>query len=342
MSEKPLGNGKLPPGLLGELLSSHRIDDPTVLVGPGIGFDAAALDPQEELVIAKSDPITFVEDRAADYVVDVNANDVACLGGTPRWLLVTALLPSGRTTPESVRRQFEDLHRACRRLGVSLVGGHTEITTAVARPILIGHLLGTASPTRLVRPGQARPGDRLLLARPIAVEGTALLALELRHQLTHLLPLDVLERAAGLLIDPGISVVKDARLLVDASVVSALHDPTEGGLATGIRELAMAAAAGAVVSRDNIAVLPETRAIAGALGIDPLGLLASGSLLAAVPAEKTAVAEQVCREGGMPYAWIGKVTPAERGFVLRSGNVEAELPVFAVDESARIIQELHG
>ena len=87
----------------------------------------------------------------------------------------------------------------------------------------------------------------------------------------------LLDRAAQLPNEPGISVAKEAIALLDAGGVTALHDPTEGGLATGVRELALAAGCGATIDRDAVPVLPETAAVAEALGLDPLGMLASGA-----------------------------------------------------------------
>jgi hydrogenase maturation factor len=300
-------------------------------------MDAAAVDVGGEVLVVKTDPITFVTEGAPHYLVNVNANDLACLGATPRWLLVTAMFPAGATDETLVSSIFAELHDACVTRGMTLVGGHTEITDGVTRPILVGQLLGTVRPERLLRPGGARPGDRILLTRPAAIEGTALLATELRDRLHASIDHIVLDRAAGFLDDPGLSVVNDARVLLDTGLVTALHDPTEGGIATGVRELATAAQAGAIVGRAAVPLYPETRAIADALGLDPLGMLASGSLLATVPAAHTATIDAVCSESGMPHAWIGKITPPERGIVLRTDGGECELPAFSTDEVARAL-----
>lgn len=337
MSTRELGLGKLPGDFLADVLSDYRLDDPAVVVGPGVGMDAAAVDVGEDLLVVKSDPITFARARAPHYLVNVNANDLACMGATPRWMLVTALLPAGRTTEFEVRALFAELTAACTELGVSLIGGHTEILDALDRPILVGSLLGTASRERLLRPGFARPGDRLLLTHPIAIEGTALLATEMRDQLATSVPADVLGRAAAFLEDPGISVLRDAQTLLATDSVSALHDPTEGGLATGVRELAVAAGAGALISRSNVPVMPETALIAECLELDPLGMLASGSLLAAVPPDGIDAVEDACHRASMPFAWIGKITPSDRGYALRDGKAERELPLFTTDEVARAL-----
>jgi len=327
--------GKLPAELLGRLIATYATSDPTVIVGPGVGGDAAAIDLGSTTLVVKSDPITFATESPARYLVDVNANDLACLGATPHWMMVTALLPPG-TTEQLVESHFRELSDACLQRGISLVGGHTEVTSGLDRPILVGVLIGEAESGRLLRPGGARPGDRLLLTGAIALEGTALVARELGARLSGVDPLMV-ERAASLLFDPGISVVSEAIALLEAGGVTALHDPTEGGLATGVRELALAAGCGATIDRDAVPILSETAAIADALGLDPLGMLASGSLLAA--ADSGAVERLIAISGtlGFRLTPIGEVTDQEGRFTLRANGLEQEMPVFGSDEITRVL-----
>jgi hydrogenase expression/formation protein HypE len=328
--------GKLPAELLGRLIATYATSDPTVIVGPGVGGDAAAIDLGSTTLVVKSDPITFATESPARYLVDVNANDLACLGATPRWMMVTALLPPG-TTEQLVEFHFRELRDACLQRGISLVGGHTEVTFGIDRPILVGVLIGEAESGKLLRPGGARPGDRLLLTRAIAIEGTALVARELGARLSGAVDPRMVERAASLLFDPGISVVPEAIALLEAGGVTALHDPTEGGLATGVRELALAAGCGATIDRDAVPILSETAAIADALGLDPLGMLASGSLLAA--ADPGAVERLISTSGtlGFRLTPIGEVTAQEGRFTLRANGLEQEMPVYGSDEITRVL-----
>ncbi|HKG24429.1 MAG TPA: AIR synthase-related protein [Thermomicrobiales bacterium] len=331
--------GKLPTELLAGLIAGHRIDDPAVVVGPGIGRDAAAIEFGETVLVVKTDPITFATDAAAQYLVDVNANDLACMGATPRWLLVTALLPESRTTRATVETLFRDLQQTCERRQIALIGGHTEVTAGIDRVILVGQLLGLAPRERLVTPGCARPGDRLLLSKALAIEGTALLARERSSELAEALGQELVDRASALLVDPGISVVADAAAVLSTSGATALHDPTEGGFATGVRELAQASGCGAVVNESLIPVLPETRAIADHFGLEPLGLLASGSLLAAVSPASVLDVEQAFRERGIPFSWVGKLTSPDRGFSLIRDGQPIELATFSSDEVARALSD---
>lgn len=330
--------GKLPADLLARLIEAYRTPpEPSVLVGPGIGSDAAAIAVGGTTLVVKTDPITFATEDAARYLVNVNANDVACLGARPKWLLVVALLPEGMTTPETVEAQFAELHAVCLEHGIAAIGGHTEITVGLDRPILVGTLLGEVAAEHLLRPGGARPGDDLLLTKAIALEGTALLARELRDRLVPELGEEVVRQAAKLLYRPGISVVADAMALLDGGGVTALHDPTEGGLATGVHELAGVAGCGAELLLDAIPILPETRLFADNLGLDPLGLLASGSLLATVSPDRLDDAMAAARRGGVQVTRIGRMVDAGEGLSMIGAGGRQPLPHFAVDEITRVL-----
>jgi len=323
-----------------------------VLLAGSVGEDAAAMDfvgdgsggsPNDRILIAKTDPITFATDHAGWYAVHVNANDVACAGATARWFLASALLPESWGEAD-VDRLFEQIVEACTSLGVSLVGGHTEITGGIDRPLIAGTMLGEVERRRLVRTGGGRPGDALILTRGIAIEGTSVLAREAAPVLRERGVTDeLIERGQRLLFDPGISVVRAARALCEAlpdGALHSLHDPTEGGLATGLWELAEASGCGAVVEESAVPVLPETEAVCRALGLDVWGLLASGGLLAAVDGGAADRAITGLRSVGVPAARIGSLVPRAEGLSLKRAAGGAEgWPTFDRDEVARYFDE---
>lgn len=339
MRDSPLPVGKFPADLLAQFLSQLP-QDPSVLLGPGIGRDAAVVCIDDVRLVLKSDPITFATDAIGWYALHVNANDVACAGATPRWFLASVLLPEG-TSAARAQQVLDDLSSAASELGVTLVGGHTEVTAGLDRPIVAGTMVGVLDRNLLLAPERARPGDAILLVRGIAIEGTALLARECADRLRGSLGEDLLERCQRFLRDPGLSIVPAARLLRDqlGAQLKYLHDPTEGGLATGLHELATACRVGIVIEADAILTYPETQAVCRVLDLDPLGLIASGALLAVVAPEAAQPALDALTAVGIPAARVGELHPDPTVRVLVDASGERPLPTFAVDEVARLFAQ---
>jgi len=337
---RALPTGKLEFALLRRMLERFSgPKDPRVVVGPKIGEDAAVIDMGERYLVAKTDPITFATEEIGWYLVCVNANDIATMGARPKWLLCTLLLPEGRTDEALVERIFFQIRAACDRFGISLVGGHTEVTCGLERPILVGQMLGEVDKEGLITSSGAEPGHKLLLVKWAAIEGTSIIARELEGRLKEAgVDHETIERAKGFLYDPGISVVEEALLCCRAGRPSAMHDPTEGGVATGIHELAEASEAGVRVREDRIPLLPETRLFCQLLGLDPLGLIASGSLLVAAPPEEARKIRKALEKKGILCSEIGEFTPNpnERTLVLRDGR-EVPLPLFPQDELTKVL-----
>jgi hydrogenase maturation factor len=302
-----------------------------------VGCDAAVISFGDRYLVAKSDPITFAGREIGWYAVHVNANDVACTGASVRWFLATLLLPEGGTDASLVDAIMAQISSACCELNVVLVGGHTEITHGLDRPVVAGCMLGEVAPERLVRSDGALPDDVLLLTKGIAVEGTAIVARERADGLAGV-DAPLIERARRFLYEPGISVVRDAGLATRAGEVHAMHDPTEGGLATGLWEMAEASGVGLEVDEEAIPVLAETEALCAVLGLDPLGLIASGALLLAVTPRDAAPVLAALKEGGIDGARIGRVVEQRRGVLLRGAKGERPLPRFERDEIARLFE----
>ncbi len=332
---QPLPLGKLPVDLLARLLAQAPIKDTRVLYGPGIGLDCAVIDLGERVLVFKSDPITFATDNIGWYAVQVNANDVATTGADPRWMLASLLLPENSTTQAQVEAIFAQIYHAAAQLGISVVGGHTEVTYDLHRPVLVGTLIGEVDRERLVVPANVVPGDRLLLTKGVPIEGTALLAREFPQQLSGVLTEAELEEARQYLYQPGISVVRDAQIATRAGRVHAMHDPTEGGLAGALWELSDASAKRLVIDPAAVLVPDLARRICAAFGINPLATIASGALLLAV-AEQDAPSIRAALEGeGIACAEIGHVKGGPAGVCQVNG---LELPRPPRDDIARVFE----
>ena len=337
MPDHLLPAGKLPLPLLEKLLTRFTSDDPRLIVGPRAGEDAAVLDFGDRYLVAKTDPITFATSEIGWYAVNVNANDIAMMGATPRWFLATVLLPAGRATAGLAESIFDQIHGACVALGVSMAGGHTEITGHLDRPRICGTTLGEVAKERLITTAGARIGDAVLLVKPAPIEGTALIALE-RAAVLRERGYDAafIARCQGYLHRPGISVVAPARLALDAAEVHAMHDPTEGGVMTGLLEIARAAGVGVTVELDAIPVPPESAILCREFGLDPLGTIASGAiLLTAAAADAERLIERLSA-AGYPTARIGQITPAQDGLVALRRGEPVPWPTFVSDEVTKL------
>ena len=332
--------GKFPPALLDKLLGSIGIDDPRVVLGPRVGEDAAALDLGDRLLVAKTDPVTFATDRAGWYSVQVCANDVACTGATPRWFMATILAPAW-FSEEDATGLFQDVLGACKELGVTLIGGHSEVTQGIERPIVMGSMLGEVDRDRLVTTGGAQEGDSIVVTKGLAIEGTAILARDCAEKLTAAgVHSSVVEDGASLLHSPGISVLREAEIAVAQNAVNSMHDVTEGGLVTALHEISTASGFGVALEEGSVPIRQETEEACNALGLDPLGLLGSGALLVTLPASDAPRLLRELERSGIDAWEIGQVLPAEEGRILfaRNGD-EVALPVFDRDELARFFAQ---
>ena len=309
-----------------------------VLLGAAVGEDVAALElAGEELLVVHGDPITLASSRLGRYAVLVNGNDIATSGAEPRWLLTTVLLPPA-TTGSQALSLLEDIASTCRDQGIALVGGHTEVTSAVAQPVVSATMLGTLARAELREKRSVREGDRLLLTKALAAEGTALLASELDGEL-RARGMSEPELAACRALLDDISVLPEARVAFGFAGARAMHDVTEGGLATAAVELSTASGHRVTIDLDAVPVLAETRRLCDLLQADPLGLIASGSLLVACDPVESGALLDALRWAGVEAADIGEVGPEGEGVDARRGGEPAAWPAFATDEAARLLAD---
>ncbi len=331
----PLPQGKLPNNLLAEFLNGFSFDDPDLLIKAGVGEDIAAADIQaQEVLILKSDPITFATDAIGNYAVLVNANDIATCGAEPRWLLTTLLFPS-QSSGSEIQHIMRGLNHVALQYGITLCGGHTEITDAVTRPVVVGSLVGTVAKKSLVDKKSMQAGDSILFTKSVAVEGTAIIAREMTDKLLSMGFDDTEIETCRRFLD-RISILEEARIARDVGRVTAMHDVTEGGLATAASELSIAGQHRLRIDIQSIPVYPQTQRICDKLGIAPLGLIGSGSLLICCNPEVKDDMLAAIRDAGIEVTCIGKVLEPGEGIEAVDGSQSIQWPEFAVDELARL------
>jgi hydrogenase maturation factor len=334
MTHTRLPFGKLPLDMLSKILAKQPAADSRVAVGPGVGLDNAVIDFGDRYLVAKTDPITFATDLIGWYAVHVNANDIACSGAAPRWFMGTLLVPRHHAEEQWISGVFDQLTEACQSIGASLVGGHTEITHGIDRPILVGTMFGEVDKEQLIVGSGAQPGDVIIQVGGIPIEATAILAREKAEQLSASFDQRTIERSQDFLFDPGISIVQAAQLATEIGGVHAMHDPTEGGLAAGLWELAHASGCQLQIDREAVIVLPEGEAMCAAFDLDPLASIASGALLICADPNQESKLHKAMAEHGIPSASLGAVVAAKTAAVTTGQGMELSLP--ERDEIARL------
>ncbi len=332
MNDPVLPSGKLRAELLRRMLAPFRRDSTDLLLPPSIGEDAGVIGIGGGALVAATDPITLTGKEIGGHAVLINANDVAVLGVRPRWFLSVFLLPLG-TTELEVTGMFESMREALEALDIVLVGGHTEVTPAVVQPVVTGQMLGYQEDGQFIKTGGVALGDAVLQIGSAPVEGAAVLAHELEERLDAVAP-EILAQAKAAIRDPGISVVAPALRATELGA-TAMHDPTEGGLSAGLHEMAEASGLALRVDREAALWFAPGIALCEAVGADPWGMLASGTLLAAFPSSSVDDALSAFTSEG--YA-VAVIAHAEPGDGVSFGDGPA-LPRYEQDELSRVLSE---
>ena len=297
--------GKVPPEILAKSVFPFLgVDDADVLHGPGIGRDAAIVRIGRQAVVATTDPITGAVHNIGSYVVHICANDVATFGIRPRWFLATILLPENAES-HLLEDIMKSMHSAAKDLNVSIIGGHTEVTPDLKRPIITGFMLGLAEQDQFVTSAGAQADNLIILTKGVAIEGTAILATEREKELGEKISSAIIQRAKGFI--HKISVVPEAVKAMSTGAVTAMHDPTEGGVANGLHELADASELGFIVDRNKFVIHPETKQICNLFEVNPLNLIASGAMLIAVEEKLASQLLEALKQDGIPAAIIGRL-----------------------------------
>jgi len=312
-----LKKGKLPHAFLLKLLS--QFGKTGAFVGPSVGEDAAIVLVKDSAFIFTLDPITFTDKNIVHYLLEININDIAACGGIPKYLLVSLLFPKG-TKEKQVESLFSEIQKESKKVGVELLGGHTEITDEVKKTVAIGMMIGTAKKDKITPTKNAKPGDKILLTKQIAIEGTATIFQEKEKSLQSVFPPKIIKGGKALLFKAGISILREAKILNQHCQVNSMHDPTEGGIATALWEISQAAQVKILVEEEKIPILKETRAICNYYHLNPFYLLASGSLLATLPKKEAEKGVKILREKGIPASIIGELKRGKGVWLLQKNN----------------------
>ncbi len=302
--------GKLSSEMLQELVLNQvgfRRDD--VLVHAGIGEDCAVVDFGPEVCVLSTDPITGAFQGAGRLAVHVACNDIAAAGARPVGVQVLLLVPS-TLGKEDVVSIMEEISCEAARLGIEVLGGHTEITSRVLDPVISLTALGRAAKDCYVTSGGAKAGDGLVLTKAAGIEGSLVLAQDHREYLEFVTDQDLCR------LETMLSVIPEGLAAAEFGV-HAMHDVTEAGLIGACFEIGQASHVECCIEAANVPILPITEQICQRLGLDPLKLLSSGAMLISCPHPESLVSHM--EQLGIPAAVVGTVRQGS-GVVVEEKN----------------------
>ena len=338
MTRQSLPVGKLEPDMLKQLVfSCLGAANSRVILGPTIGEDASVIDFKDKVLVVHSDPITGAVENIGWLAVNIVANDIATRGVKPLWMLIVLLLPSNMDSAK-LKHITQQIDTAAKELGIAIVGGHSEVTPGIKRPIIVATAMGETEKRKLVQSSGAKVGDHVILTKGAAIEGTAILSSELSESLQRKIDSRIVENAQKFI--ERISVVKDALTAVRVGGVHAMHDATEGGVAAGLQEIAWASDVGIVAYEEKIPVYEETELICQALKIDPLKTIGSGALIISAHPEKAVEIVAALRENDIRASVVGEIVDKSKGsYILRRNGAKLDLTEPVKEELWRVLKK---
>jgi hydrogenase expression/formation protein HypE len=302
------------------IINSRKLKRDEVLIRNDVGEDCSVIDFGDHEAIFSTDPITGATENVGKLAVHINCNDIASSGGEPLALLVTILAPVTSSLKE-INDVMKDISEEAAKINVEIIGGHTEVTSAVNKLIISVTVIGKNEKGTSVKTAGAIEGDDIIVTKNLALEGTSILATDYEERSKKVLNNEEFEEAKNLI--KYISVLEEGRIGKENGVNS-MHDITEGGLLGALFEVAMASNKGFIVYEDKLPFLECTRKLAKEFSIDPKKLISSGSML--ITTAKGEELIKTLRGRGIKATIIGKVT-RNKGILVANGiELEVEEP----------------
>lgn len=338
MVKHSLSFGKINPSVLREIVFDYLgSSDSRVIVGPKIGEDAAVIDFKDKVLVVHSDPITGAVENIGWLAVNVCANDVATRGVRPLWILIVILLPKDFDYGQ-LKNIASQIDEATKELHIAVIGGHSEVTSSVCRPVIVATVIGEAKKGEFVTSSGAQIGDSLIMTKGAAIEGTAILSTEMKKILETKVNKSLILNAQKFI--KMTSIVKEALIAMKVGGVHAMHDATEGGIASGLQEIAWASNTGIIAYEEKVPVYRETEEICKALRIDPLKTISSGTLIISAQKEKAGTIVSALKRNGIRASIIGEVMEKAKGlYIIRRDGTRLNLSRPVKEELWKILEK---
>lgn len=328
--------GKLDSDLLKEIVFGKiTYKRPEVLVRPGIGEDCAVINFGKEYnCVMSTDPITAAATDIGRLAIHITCNDIASNGIQPVGIMLTVMLPYG-TTEEDVAMIMEQAGETAAKLQVEIIGGHTEITNAVVKPVIVSTAVGRAPVGSKNSTDNMSVGDHILITKRVGIEGAGIIASDLEDKLQDVLTDQELAKAKSFLKE--VSVVKEGIIAGEVGT-NGMHDVTEGGVLGAVYEMAVIADHGVKIYKDRIPVDDVTLKIADKFNINYMRLISSGCMLIVAAEDKKDEIIEKIQAAGINVSDIGVITEKEKGLKLVVGDEEEEILPPAGDELYKAVK----
>lgn len=329
-----LKTGKLDSKLLEEIIFKNiKFQRPEVITRPGVGEDCAVVDFGAYECVMSTDPITGAVGEIGRLAVHISCNDIASNGVEPLGIMLTIMLPVG-TRAEQIEEIMKQAGQASQELGVEIIGGHTEITPAVTKPIIVSTAIGRAPTGSSQKAENMKPGDYILMTKMAGLEGTGIIAGDYKNSLEGYLSSEEIEEASRML--DQVSVVKEG-IIAGRVGTAGMHDITEGGVLGAVWEMCDIAKTGAEVWVDQIPVSPVTKKICSHFDIDYLRLISSGCMMIMVHPEKKEEMEKELLDAGILVTSIGRIKERDEGICMLVGEDKIIIEPPSSDELYQVI-----
>ena len=287
-----------------------------VVLGAGVGEDCAALKLNPgEIFVASTDPITGTSKDIGKLAINITANDLASSGAEPVAVMLTLMVPE-YVMESDLKQIMADVEYTCSELNIQVIGGHTEVTDVVTRPVLSVTGIGKVKEDKLVSTAGAKPGQDVIITKWIGLEGTSIIAKEKEQELLNKYSKGFINEAKD--FDKYLSVLKEAATAVKSGV-SAMHDVTEGGIFGALWEMAEASGVGLEIDLKKIPIRQETIEICEFFDLNPYKLISSGSMLMA--SENGYDLARELEKEGIKATVIGKFTSSNDRVVVNDGEI---------------------
>lgn len=329
-----LKTGKLDSELLEKIVFKNiKFKRPEVLTRPGIGEDCAVVDFGSYECVMSTDPITAAISEIGRLSIHISCNDIASNGIQPLGIMLAVMLPEG-TTEEEIEEMMRQAGEASEELGVEIIGGHTEITPAVAKPVIVSTAIGRGEKWASQHTENMKPGDYIMMTKYAGLEGTGVIACDFEDRLAEILSQEEIEEAKSLLNQ--VSVVKEG---VAAGKIGThgMHDVTEGGILGAVWEMCQIAETGAELWIDQIPLKPVTKKVCDYFDIDYLRLISSGCMIIMTAPDKKEEMEAAMKDAGVEISCIGVIKEASEGICMKIDEEKIEIAPPASDELYKVV-----